>query len=444
MPELPPLYPDMTVREYLAFAAEIKGVARAACYWALWFALSALAGKLLLFPAMAWGQSDWLFALPRSLIRLIFETQPAELLLLCGSGCAWYLGGRAVSRQTTHETLLGQFQFFRMHMLGKLLQLSKDAIGSEYQRMIDAAGTDQAKINEAMQMRMEARKELAYMLGMSFALAGAGGTPVAMVMSNSVTNALWAAIAAMFGDDDDPWDPKRDFELAVRESLGDTAGNVVLKGLPSLVGMDISRRIGMGGMGDIIQGEPPAGATSTAKAQWYAGRLLGPSWGMVSDSIRGFDALAEGNIGEAIKFSSPKMVRDFIKTAETYGEGVKSGGKTILKPEDVSAGSLALMLVGINPAEVSLAREESTYLKNISTTLSQRRSSLIRRMSEAVVKGDFEAQSELRSEIAAWGRKQPKLHISQNELARGVKRMRDAEAGTLTRREQLIKEEYGS
>jgi ABC-2 type transport system ATP-binding protein len=30
MPELPPLYPDMTVQDYLAFAAEIKGVARAA------------------------------------------------------------------------------------------------------------------------------------------------------------------------------------------------------------------------------------------------------------------------------------------------------------------------------------------------------------------------------------------------------------------------------
>jgi ABC-2 type transport system ATP-binding protein len=30
MPELPPLYPDMTVREYLSFAAEIKGVARPA------------------------------------------------------------------------------------------------------------------------------------------------------------------------------------------------------------------------------------------------------------------------------------------------------------------------------------------------------------------------------------------------------------------------------
>ena len=30
MPELPPLYPDMTVQNYLAFAAEIKGVTRAA------------------------------------------------------------------------------------------------------------------------------------------------------------------------------------------------------------------------------------------------------------------------------------------------------------------------------------------------------------------------------------------------------------------------------
>jgi len=99
----------------------LKHVARVACYWALWFAVAAFVSKLMLYPAMAWGQSDWVFALPRSLFRLIFETRPAELLLLCGSGCAWYLGGRAVSRPASYETLLGQFQFGLLLLFGAFL-----------------------------------------------------------------------------------------------------------------------------------------------------------------------------------------------------------------------------------------------------------------------------------------------------------------------------------
>ena len=99
----------------------LRSVARVACYWILWFAIAAFVGKLLLYPAMAWGQSAWVFALPRSLLRLIFETQSAELLLLLGSACAWYLGGRAVSRPASYETLLGQFQFGLLLLFGAFL-----------------------------------------------------------------------------------------------------------------------------------------------------------------------------------------------------------------------------------------------------------------------------------------------------------------------------------
>ncbi len=91
------------------------------CFWLIWWFLSALVGKLLLAPETSWGQSAWLFALPRALIRLIFETRVAELLLLLGSACAWYLGGRAAGRQATYETLLAQFQFGLVLLLGAFL-----------------------------------------------------------------------------------------------------------------------------------------------------------------------------------------------------------------------------------------------------------------------------------------------------------------------------------
>ncbi len=99
----------------------LRQVTRLGIYWVAWFLLAAIAGKLLLFPSMPWGQVDWLFALPRGLVRVVFETRPAELLLLLGSGGAWYLGGQSISRGPTYETILGQFQFGLVMLLGAFL-----------------------------------------------------------------------------------------------------------------------------------------------------------------------------------------------------------------------------------------------------------------------------------------------------------------------------------
>ncbi len=89
----------------------LNAIVRMSCFWVLWFVLAALAGKLLLYPAMQWTQPDWILALPQALVFLIFESQPAELMILLGSACAWYLGGRTVWRGLTHGTLLSEFQF---------------------------------------------------------------------------------------------------------------------------------------------------------------------------------------------------------------------------------------------------------------------------------------------------------------------------------------------
>ena len=332
--------------------------------------------------------------------------------------------GKAWQGNTGH--VLGQFQFFRMHMLGKMLQLVKDSWKGQ-----------------TPEQQRESRKELAYMTGTSFALAGAGGTPIALAFGNTVSAALWSALSFLFGDDDDPWDAQRDFELAVKEGLGDTLGNVVLKGLPSIVGMDISQRIGLGGMGDVVMGDPPAGVSGTAKANWYAGRILGPAWGMVSDTIRAMDYLAEGDLVKATQYSSPKVLRDFLKTYEMGDHGVQGGGKTILKGEDVNPYSYALMMLGINPLEVSLASEESRYLKNISTHLSQRRSGLIKDLAKATADSDLEAKEAAILAINTWSGKNPSLKITAQELASGVKKEMRTRAGVLTKREQIVKETYG-
>lgn len=89
----------------------LRGGLKRACFWFVWAASAAIAGKLLLLPGMPWADAGWLVALPRAVVRLLWETPVAELLLLFGSCGAWYAGGRAANRQVTYETLLAQFQF---------------------------------------------------------------------------------------------------------------------------------------------------------------------------------------------------------------------------------------------------------------------------------------------------------------------------------------------
>lgn len=339
--------------------------------------------------------------------------------------------------------VFGIFRFFQLHTIGQITQLSKDALGVEFKRDIEAAGNDQAKIKEAQEKRSEARKELAYIMGSSFALAGALGTPLSTLFSNSAMNLIWAGLGLAFGDDDDPWDPRRDFEMMVRKNMNSTAADVVLKGLPSLVGADVSRRIGLGTVGDLINGEPPPGISSAQKFGWYAGRALGPAGGMVMDGVRVLDELEKGNLTEAIRYGTPKGIRDMVKAFQVATEGVKSGGNTIMKGEDVSPYSFALMFLGVNPLDVSLAQEESRYLKNISAVLSQRRSGLVKDLAEAVVNQDEDAKAAAVEEINGWQQAHPKLAITAQQVVQAIKRRQKAEENVPTKREQIIQEEYG-
>lgn len=315
--------------------------------------------------------------------------------------------------------LFGQFRFFQIHMLGKTIQLAKDAY------LEDGWG--------------ERKKEMAYMLTMSLGLAGAAGTPLTMLVANPVSSAILAGIAMAFGDPDDPWDLERDASQFVRESMGEEAGNAFLYGLPALFGIDVHKRIGLGGLANIVNGEPPPGLTGTERAQWYAGRLAGPSFGIAADTMRAADALNEGDLVEALKMSSPKVLKDFVKGIELADKGaVGAGGRTMIQPEEISPVSVALQLLGINPAEVALAQEERGAVAKLSTELRLRRSLLLKRVTEATLDNDFDAREEALEGVNAWGLKNPAMMISQTELLGAVKRGRKARAGELSERDAAL------
>ncbi len=95
-----------------AGAARLRRSAlRLPCFWGGWVITVAVAGKLLLYPDTGWADAEWLYALPAALLGAVFETRPAELVLLIGSGIAWQLGRGTATQPPDHARFLSGFQF---------------------------------------------------------------------------------------------------------------------------------------------------------------------------------------------------------------------------------------------------------------------------------------------------------------------------------------------
>ena len=108
-------------------------------YWALWCLLAAVAARLLLLPDTPWTDPAWLVALPRAAIRFIFETRPAEMLVLVGTGVAWHLGRRPMAGTPDYGRLLGDFQFGLVLLLTAFLVSHAVDAGSDGQVLLALA-----------------------------------------------------------------------------------------------------------------------------------------------------------------------------------------------------------------------------------------------------------------------------------------------------------------
>jgi len=119
--------------------APLKRLTVEILYWVLWCLLAAVAGRLLLLTDVPWSDPSWLVALPQAAARLIYETRPAELLLLAGSGVAWHLGRRAVAGVPDYGRLLGDFQFGLVLLLAAFLLRHALGAGSDGQMLLALA-----------------------------------------------------------------------------------------------------------------------------------------------------------------------------------------------------------------------------------------------------------------------------------------------------------------
>lgn len=267
-----------------------------------------------------------------------------------------------------------------------------------------ARQTYQSIKGETEAERKEARKSLAAILAMHATFAGTLGLPmVGMLLSV----ASW-----MGGDDDDPWDAEVALRNYLAEAFGPTISNMLMKGAPRGIGVDISGRVGINNLllPDVQEGLEGKKWWDSASAA-----VLGPIGGIGANIAKGAQEISEGHNLRGVESMLPVFLKNFAKTYRYADEGVQDKtGVSIM--DEVSSMDLLVQGMGFSPSDVRTANEGKTAIYQLNRKLNERRSRLMALWSRAKMMDDQQEMDEIWEEIQGFNDKNPSRRITRMNL----------------------------
>jgi hypothetical protein len=227
-----------------------------------------------------------------------------------------------------------QFQKFRMIVAGLFVR-------SFYNAFRDP--------NLSAAEKRVARRTLMFVSGHAAIMGGLIGSPAA---------AIFVLIYNLLSGDDEE---RGDLERDIREAVGDdTIANLLLRGVPSLAGVDVSGTLGLGNLLSVAPyTDAPTDRESYAK---YILSLTGPAIGGIGANT--FDAVAlmgDGNYYKALERLMPRGIGAASKSLrETTGGETTARGDTLTQPIDLGAVEAIWGTLGLSP----IARVNRQYARN--------------------------------------------------------------------------------
>jgi N12 class adenine-specific DNA methylase len=267
-----------------------------------------------------------------------------------------------------------------------------------------ARQTYQSIKGETEAQRKEARKSLGAILAMHATFAGVLGLPmVGMLLSL----ASWAG-----GDDDEPWDAESALRNYLAEAFNPTISNLLMKGAPRSVGIDISSRVGINNLllPDVQEGLEGKKWWDSASAA-----ALGPIGGIGANVAKGVQEISDGHNLRGIESMLPVFLKNFAKTHRYANEGVQDKtGVSIM--DEVSSMDLLVQGMGFSPADVRLKYEGKSAVYQLNRKLNERRSRLMALWSRARMMDDHNEMDEIWKEIQGFNDKNPSRRITRMNL----------------------------
>lgn len=265
--------------------------------------------------------------------------------------------------------------------------------------------------------RKEARKLLA---GLFTTHLAAGG-----ILGAALQPVKWAfgLLAMVFGDEGEDTlkgaISGETFDRAttklMTDMFGSEIGGVFTKGLPTVVGADLSQRMSLGTVYYLnFRGDNAESALGS-----LALGLGGASVNLAANLGRGAQHFFAGNYRRAIESASPKILRDIVRTTRYWDEGlVNRAGDTVIESEGLSAWDLTLQSMGVQPHVVSRFYGGQSAIKDKEIYFRERKSDILRDFRASV--GDPPAMAAVMRSVSQFNRSNPAIAITRSALVQSA------------------------
>lgn len=222
--------------------------------------------------------------------------------------------------------VLFQFRKFQIIQLSLMVRLANDAFR-----------------NSSPDERWAAKKALGYLVGQTALVGGVMGLPGFAAIA-------WA-MGLFFGDDDTPDNP----ELTLRQMIGDKdLADLILKGTPTAVGIDLSGKLGMGQMLSILPFSD-IDLSSRSGVEKTMTAMMGPFFGGVLPRMA--DAVGymhNGDYFKALETAVPIGVGNALKAYRLGEEGMTNKmGDEVMSAEEFTFAKQMAVALGIPLADVT-------------------------------------------------------------------------------------------
>ncbi len=331
------------------------------------------------------------------------------------------LGSKALAR------LMMQFRKFQQGMVYLIVKNAYDAYKGE-----------------TKEDRRIARRTLAGVFGTTGLMAGTLGLPFAGTVATVV-----GAVGGMLDDDDEPFDPVVEYRNFLTDMFGPEMAAVLAKGLPTLMNVDLSKRVGMGDIGTPLP-FMRQGRTGTEAVNNTLGAAAGAWAGTTASMLDGVAFLANGDYAKAAEKIIPiKAAQNLVRGYRYDDQGLTNrNGELVVPAEKFSAWDIALRTAGFQPMREAEYYEANQAVEGAKRAAQDTRTKLLRQYAQAKLRG--EPTADVDAEIKAFNERHPQkgLRIDYSARARAVqtrRKMADErnEAGVRVDRTGALFEERG-
>lgn len=321
---------------------------------------------------------------------------------------------------TFNRPVVGSMLQFRLYQQGIYFQFAHN-IGQMFSH--DTTPAEKA----------QARRVVTNLFATHAAMAGIDGLGPVSFMAKA---ALVIALRGM-GDDKDKWLTDDDLiRAALDPKLGKGGTNVLLRGLPTVVGLDVSDRMGIPDLMNTKYARVSERDDPQTAAEKYLVLAMGAPAGTAIHLGSGVAAAFHGDVDGAARLLLPTGLRNFYKTGAMVANGLVDKDGDVFKPaSELSWPDITQTMLGLQPAGIQEAYRSRSAAFGVKGRVGAVRSELI----QAYRTASPEDRAAVQAKIDAYNETVPVgFSIKPKELTASVKSKAERESGAQTKQDREV------